>query len=240
MELFGIKLESLSHKELLVRCTAWLSGNDFHRISTVNPEFLLRAREDSVFAENLRLADLRSIDGFGIVLVAWFFGKHVRRLPGADLLQMLLAQAEKKQYSVFLAIRQDGLSSYEDIKQSLMQSYPRLVIDGENMHAQHWTSTTNHSSSCACKKQSEIVFCNFGAPEQEYFAEHLREESKSIRLAMGVGGSFDYLTGKLTRAPKWMRQLGLEWFWRLVMQPHRIGRVWRATGVFLYRSFTDK
>jgi N-acetylglucosaminyldiphosphoundecaprenol N-acetyl-beta-D-mannosaminyltransferase len=76
----------------------------------------------------------------------------------------------------------------------------------------------------------EILFCNFGAPHQEKFLNSLK--SAKIRLAMGVGGSFDYVTGKLQRAPRAMRIFGLEWLWRLILQPKRWRRIWNAVIVF--------
>jgi glutamyl-tRNA synthetase len=83
---------------------------------------------------------------------------------------------------------------------------------------------------------NSIVLCNFGAPEQELFLMKLKDNSGDIRFAMGVGGSFDYLTGKQKRAPKWLRVIGLEWLWRLILQPKRFKRIWNATVVFLVKS----
>ncbi len=81
-----------------------------------------------------------------------------------------------------------------------------------------------------------MVFCNFGAPLQEIFLYHLKDANQ-IRLAMGVGGSFDYVTGKRKRAPRWVQSIGMEWFWRLLLQPRRFFRTWNATVVFPFRVF---
>ncbi|MBP7811420.1 MAG: WecB/TagA/CpsF family glycosyltransferase [Candidatus Moranbacteria bacterium] len=240
MQIFGITLDDVSCKELLTCCETWFVGNDFHRITTVNSEFLLRAREDVVFACNLRSADLRVADGFGIVLVSWLRGKRIHRCPGADLMESLLTQAEQEHRLVFFAVRQDGLSSYEEIIQALRKKYPALIVDGSVVDRHDQASAWNDAHSKIRTSHATIVFSNFGAPEQEYFIESLREDPGGVRLAMGVGGSFDYLTGKIVRAPHCLRAVGLEWLWRLIRQPKRFGRIWSATVVFLFRSSLDK
>jgi len=79
--------------------------------------------------------------------------------------------------------------------------------------------------------------CNFGAPYQELLLAGLRNQPGTIRVAMGVGGSFDFLTGKVKRAPRWMRAVGLEWLWRLLLQPRRLKRIWNAVVVFPVQVF---
>ncbi len=240
MQIFGITLDDFSCGAALARCETWLNGNSFHRIATVNPEFLLRAKEDVAFARNLRLADLRVVDGFGIVIVSWLHGKSIHRCPGADLMASLLAQAEWEHHPVFFAVRQDGLSSYEEIIQALRKKYPALIVNGSIVDRHDQASAWNDAHSKIRTSRATIVFSNFGAPEQEYFTESLREDPGDVRLAMGVGGSFDYLTGKIVRAPHCLRAVGLEWLWRLIQQPKRFGRIWRATIVFLFRSISDR
>lgn len=240
MQIFGITLDDFSCKESLALCETWLAGDGFRRIATVNPEFLLRAEEDVLFARNLRSADLRIVDGFGIVIVAWLRGKKMHRCPGSDLMESLLVHAERKSYPVFFAVRQDGLSSFEEVRQALKKKYPALIMDGSVVDGQNRASAWNDVRRQTRVSRAKIVFSNFGAPEQEYFVESLRQNPGDVRLAIGIGGGLDYLTGKIPRAPRCMRAMGLEWFWRLMRQPKRVGRIWRATVVFLLRSILDK
>lgn len=220
---FGIPLSSLSKKEVLSCVRSIFTGNSFFRIATVGPEFLLRAREDEKFKENLLRADLRVADGFGITLAGWLYGKHIERFPGADLLHEILKEAEKKNLPVFLAIRKEGLSSLAEIQTALLKKYPNLKVFGQETEIENCKLNIENSS---------VVFSNFGAPHQEYFLESLRGRANSVRLAIGVGGAFDFLTGKLPRAPKVFRALGVEWLWRLFLQPKRWRRIWRAVVVF--------
>lgn len=221
---FGVPVSILLKKEILSRIRSYLNENSFHRIATVGPEFLLRARRSKRFHANLLKADLRVADGFGITLAGWMYGKHSPRFPGADLLHEILKEAEKRNLSIFLAIKKGGLSSFGEIQAALLKKYPKLKVTGEEfvLPVNNQQLTIN----------SSIVFCNFGAPDQEYFLESLRGRSESVRLAMGVGGAFDFLTGKLPRAPRVFRVIGLEWLWRLFLQPSRWKRIWRAVVVF--------
>ncbi len=213
MELFGVSISRASRNGVLAQIEDFFSEPRFHRIVTVNPEFLVLATKDTLFKASLEKADLCVADGFGIVLASFFRGEKIVRFPGADLVKQILTIAERKNYSVSLALKKDGLSSYEEIKGVLLKKHPNLRIISE-------------------LTQAEIIFCNFGAPEQEIYLENFRSNPGNIRLAIGVGGSFDYLTGKLKRAPLWMRSFGLEWLWRLILQPKRWQRIWNAVVVF--------
>lgn len=222
IEILGVPISVDGRERVLEKVGSFLREARFHRIATVNPEFLVLACQNSLFRENLRAADLRVADGFGIVLAGLLQGEEVPRFSGADLLHDILSIAEKDGYPVFLAIRKGGLSSYEEIREALVKRYPNMNIEGTDM---------NHAS---------IVLCNFGAPEQELFLEGLRNTPSSIRLTMGVGGSFDYLTGKQKRAPKYVRACGFEWLWRLILQPWRFGRIWNAVVVFPVKVLLQK
>ena len=224
---FGISLSSLSKKEILSFVRSIVTGNSLYRIATVGPEFLLRAREDRMFRENLLKADLRIADGVGITIAGWLSGRRIPHCPGADLLSEILKEAEARNLSVFLAIRKSGLSSLEEIQTALFKKYPRLKTEGKEFVV---SDSIPHSPFPI--PHSNIVFSNFGAPHQEYFLESLRGQANEVKLAMGVGGAFDFLTGKLPRAPKALRAIGLEWFWRLILQPSRWKRIWRAVVVF--------
>jgi N-acetylglucosaminyldiphosphoundecaprenol N-acetyl-beta-D-mannosaminyltransferase len=166
-------------------------------------------------------------DGIGIVLAGLLQGKRIVRFPGVDLMHEILTIAERDGHTVYLAIKKDGLSSFEEIRTALLQKHPRLLIDGRDVSVQEpWESYQLKA------KSYQLLFCNFGAPAQELFLESLRAHPGDVRLAMGVGGSFDFLTGKQKRAPQCLRAIGLEWLWRLILQPSRFRRIWNALAIF--------
>lgn len=229
--IFGIPISLASRGEVRDMIARWLSKNTFHRIATVGPEFLLQARNDVRFRENLREADLCVADGVGITIAGWLSRKRIERFPGADMLHEILREVERRHLSIFLAIRKDSLSSFEEIRSAILKQHPTLKIHGFEFEKTSHDSLSNPHSQLLIP-HNPIILCNFGAPEQEYFLESLRGKEKHVRLAMGVGGAFDFLTNKLPRAPRFLRKIGFEWLWRFLLQPSRFRRIWRAVVVF--------
>ncbi|MGK2848871.1 MAG: WecB/TagA/CpsF family glycosyltransferase [Minisyncoccota bacterium] len=227
MEMLGIPIDCLTRKEIVANVQQFLSEPIFHRVTTINPEFLLEAEKNIDFRTALLTADMRVVDGFGIVFVGWLLRwQHRRRFTGVDLMEVILRTAQEKQLSLFLAINKDGLSSYREIRSVLLKQYPNINIHGKDIDPTMWKTHLIIDDS--------IVLCNFGAPTQEIFLDNLKNQH-TIRLAIGVGGALDYLTGKQKRAPNMLRIVGLEWCWRLIQQPKRWKRIWCAVIVFPFR-----
>jgi len=231
--IFDIPIDARSRKELEREIAGRLSGKSFCRISTANPEFLVRAYRDKPFHDTLLSADIRVADGTGIALAALLSGYRVSRYPGADLMSFILAEADKEDTAIFLATRMDGLSSFREVRDAIRNSFPKLRILGADLDPVSGALPEGIGDA-------DVDLSNFGAPEQERFLESLRSEPGNIRIAMGVGGSFDFLTGKRRRAPGPLRCLGLEWLFRLVIQPDRIGRMWNAVAVFPFLWLSDR
>jgi len=228
MEILGVRVDNLKKDEILFKIKEFLNSSDFHQIATVNPEFILAAQKDKEFQNVLNSCDLNVADGMGINLAFWKLGKKLQcRMAGIDLMLKILKIANEKKLKIFLAAKGGGLSTWEETKNAINKLFPELIIEGKNLESSEPITT-----------DCEIVFCNFGAPEQEKFLNRLK--SDKIKLAMGVGGSFDYLTGKISRAPRWMRKIGLEWLWRLILQPKRIKRIFNATIIFPIKIIFNK
>lgn len=245
LEILGVRVDNLSRREIRERVLGFLREDRFHQITTVNPEFILEAQDNSEFKNILNSCDLNIADGFGIRCAFWRFGRHLKtRLAGADLLQEILKVAERKNLKIFLAINKDGLSSFEEIKGAILKKHPRLDLSGEDLDVSNTKCQIPASPAGRLNTDYQILFCNFGAPHQEVFINS--QKYAKIRLAMGVGGSFDYFTRKARRAPVLVRQIGLEWLWR-ACQPQswrykrqRLKRVWRATVVFPWRVIINR
>lgn len=236
MDILGVRIDNLSKQEILDKIGSFLdeqspstiSGEKvlgkFHQIATINPEFVLEAQKNSDFRNVLNMCDLNVADGIGIRFASWRYGKKLKcRFAGVDLVDEILKMAENRGVGVFLAINRDGLSNFSEIKKSLLEAYPGLDVGGEDLDP-HIADYRLPVAGCS------IVFSNFGAPDQEIFLSS--QKNDRIRLAMGVGGTFDFVTGKAKRAPVWMRKIGLEWLWRLIQQPKRLRRIFNATMVF--------
>lgn len=224
MDLLGVKIDNISKKEIFKKVGYFLFEEKFHQIATINPEFILRAQKDNEFRQLLNSCDLNVADGVGIKFALWRFRKHLKcRMAGADLMLKIIRLAYQQKKTVFLAASDSGLSTWQETRDAIAKLYPDLIIDGDNIDPKN-DNYQILSSSC------QILLCNFGAPEQEAFIK--RQKNDRIRLAMGVGGSFDFLTGKVKRAPGFWQFLGLEWLWRLILQPKRWKRIWNAVIIF--------
>lgn len=166
----------------------------------------------------------------------------VTRITGIDFMLDLCALAEKEGKSIYLL----GSGSEDVVKktaQVLQDKYPILKIVGTNSGIKIKDSRLkiiydNNANEALLYdiivKAPDIIFVAFGHGKQEkWIAQNLRD-LPSVKIAMGVGGAFDFISGKVKRAPKFMRKIGLEWLWRLVREPRRIGRIWKAVVVFIF------
>lgn len=232
MKILGVKIDNLSQKEILEKIESFLVDGSWHQIATINPEFILRAQKEEEFRNILNRCDLNVADGIGIRFAFWRFGKFLQcRMAGADLMLEILRLADEKKLGVFLVASDRGLSSCEETCAAILKKFPNLKIGGINLDK----NTTKYQLP---DTKYHILFCNFGAPEQEKFLRRLADSLKNAKnakicLAMGVGGSFDYLTGKVRRAPVLMRKIGLEWLWRLILEPrYRFKRILSAVLIF--------
>lgn len=219
IQLLGVSFELVTKKMVLDVVQAALSSRENLRLVTVNPEYLLAGQGNERFQESLKKADLRLVDGFGIQLVSWLRGVHLSRVTGAELLPELLTLSEQQNIPVVIYNKSGGLSSEQDITLVLEKKYPHLQV--------HYNTELIEYS---------LVLCNYGAPEQELLLDTL--ETPSIKI--GVGGALDYLTGKQSRAPLFLQNSGLEWLWRLIHQPKRLKRIWRAVVIFPLRALFSK
>jgi len=209
-------------------CTAvadMMSEPHVHQICTVNPEFVMRAQEDDDFRRVLYGADLCLADGIGLVMAS----RHLRpdaplpeRVPGSELVYHLAELCARNGWRLFLLGAAEGVAA--EAGELLTAKYPELVIAG------------TYSGSPALAENDEIVarinrsaadmlYVAYGAPKQDKWIARNLEQLTSVRVALGVGGSLDFITGRSVRAPRWVQNLGLEWLHRLVLEPWRWRRM---------------
>ncbi len=240
ISILGIEVDNLTRAELKERLLRALKGRQTVRVVTPNPEFLLRAQEDQEFAVALREAQLAIPDGIGLKFAAWLKGENLYRHAGAGLVTGLLNYAEARGLRVAVFNWRDGLSSDVEISQAVLAKYPRLQL----LVRSYDRSAQRFDLEDVRRFRPDILFVAWGAPWQDIFIHHHSKRLPSLRLAMGVGGSFDFLTGRVRRAPKVVSAIGLEWIWRLFAQPGnmsmrivRLKRIWNAWIVFALTAF---
>lgn len=235
--ILGIKLSDFNKDELLKRLDFFLNDQKSHFLVTPNPEIILRAGKDEEYFYILNKADIAIADGFGIVLAGLLKRQKINRLTGSDLTPLILDLAEKKEQKVLIINWQNSLSSKEDLKNTLKNKWSNLLI--EILETEKKNLLSEEENNFINNFAPHIIFNALGAPWQEKMIWHGLPKWPSVKLALAVGGSFDFLTGKIKRAPLIFRKLGLEWLWRLIKQPRRLKRIWMATVVFSLKAFNS-
>jgi len=230
INILGVNINTFTKKQALIKIQGFLTDGRQHFIATPNPEIILAANKDKDFFDIINQADLALPDGMGLKIVGWLTSVNLERITGADLVKDILEIAEAQNGRVVIFNWQGGLSSAQDIRQALAKKYSKLqviVIDAEREAA-----VPEGVLAPAREFKPDIIFSTLGAPYQEKFIFYNLAKMPSAKIGMGVGGSFDFLTGQLPRAPQGLRKIGLEWLWRLIKQPKRWKRIYNAVIVF--------
>ncbi len=188
-------------------------------ILTPNPEGIMRAQSDPELRAVLAAADLALADGVGVVWAARRLGRPLpARVPGIELMEALLAWAAAAGLAVYLlGARPEVIAA---AARRAQDRYPGLRVAG---FADGYFGARGEEAAVAAVAASgaRLLLVGLGVPAQEWFLYRNRALLGEVRLAMGVGGSFDVLAGVTRRAPGPLRRLGLEWLWRLARQPWR-------------------
>lgn len=226
-DIFDVKIDNVTFKEAVEKSSGFLCGDKSCFIVTPNPEIILRAKDDDEFKNILNCASLSISDGFGLVLISKFTKNRLKkRVSGADLFEALCFECSKNNKSVFLLGGQADVA--KKTAEKLQIKFPNLKIAG-------WLDGDIDLENCwqtVSDAKPDALFVALGAPKQEKWIYENINKISGLKLAMGVGGTFDFISGKTMRAPKVLRDAGFEWLWRLMIQPRRIKRTFNAVVVF--------
>jgi len=225
----GVRVDCTHLDEVLKKVNSWIADSRGKRyIVTPNPEMIVEAQKDEEFKQALNGADIAIADGMGLVwALRWLNRKQrrkIKRLTGIKVMEGLCRMADRKNWKVFLLGGGMGVAVQASVK--LKKAYQNLQIMG-------WAGPQNIEKADEGEKKKlikkineyrpDLLFVAYGHGKQEkWIAENL--DKLKVRTAMGIGGAFDYIVKPRLRAPKVMREIGLEWLWRLIMQPWRIKR----------------
>lgn len=227
-----------------------------HYIATPNPEMLLEAGKNPKFLNVLNKSSLNVPDGTGILWAAkyleitkknkskilktikWIlslmsvllYPAYIKdvfkdRVTGVDLMEKICQKSSTENLKIFLLGAKEGVA--EKTKETLKKKYPNLKITGvyagSPKESEEKTIIDKINES-----EAQILFTAFGAPSQELWISKNLKNLHNIKLAMGVGGSFDFIANVRKRAPRWMQKIGLECTYRLLQQPSRLKRIYNA------------
>jgi N-acetylglucosaminyldiphosphoundecaprenol N-acetyl-beta-D-mannosaminyltransferase len=223
MRILGVRVDCVDMRGAVGAIAAMVAeGGPTRLVATVNPEFVMRARGDQRFSEVLESAELCLADGIGVV---WAMRRHgcpqYERVPGSDLVPALAAECARRGWRPFLLGARPGVA--EDAARRLEADHPGLVVAGTHPGAPG--PDDDEESLChIAAARPDVLLVAYGAPHQEQWIARNRRRLQ-VPVAIGVGGTFDFLAGRVRRAPQWMRRVHLEWLWRLALQPSRARRM---------------
>jgi N-acetylglucosaminyldiphosphoundecaprenol N-acetyl-beta-D-mannosaminyltransferase len=267
VDILGVKIDRVGFEEAVKRVERMIGEGGKHYIVTPNPEFVVLAQKDKGFKKILNQADLAVADGIGLLAAAkflkkgskfknrlfrivdfFFFGLEVgwwvlvdqkkldvlpERVSGIDLVWEIAKYCRVKGLSIALLGSKKGVA--DKAAKCLKEKFPHLKISGT------WDGKEADRILLGKvpKISAGILLVAFGhLKQEEWIAENLKD--LDVRIAIGVGGSFDFLVGRPKRAPLIVRQLGLEWTWRLIQQPRRWRRIVIAFPYFPLLIFWNK
>ena len=241
IELLGVNISTLKKEGVKTKLNEFLDGERVHYVVTPNPEFLVLAHKDNEYCDILNSADLAVADGVGLQYAAFLTRQKIPpRVTGNDIVEMLCKIGNARGASVFLLGGVDGIAqATSDI---LRKKFPSLIINssfgGEIWHEREGEGKGWHMNPAVIKEiknvHPQILFIALKFGNQERWLRDFLPHLPSVRIGVGVGGTFNYLSGMSKRAPKWMRTLGLEFLYRLFSERWRARRIYNAVFVFLW------
>lgn len=235
------------------------------QIVTPNPEMLVEASRNRAFRDVLNNAWLSIPDGIGILWASTFqnisrnanaftrwlkalaslisllvYPSYIKkvfpeRLTGTDLMESIVAVSREKKIPIFLLGGRESIA--ERVKEILGNRYSGVNIVG-CFSGTPVDDDFPHIQAMIAETRPQILFVAFGSPQQELWIAKNLPQLKSVKIAVGVGGAFDFIAGEKRRAPHWMRKTGLEWLYRLIQEPLRLKRIWNATIRFPIKVIT--
>lgn len=264
--------DALTLKEALENIRLFLSSSRGHHLVTLNSEMLVACEEDAQFRAVVDEADLVVADGMGVVCAASFLKKKrhkffsdlanlssmpfyeifspekikdvlPEKISGIDLIYAICASDFIRGKNIYLLGAEEGIA--KRVGEILQSRYPQLHIVGAEAGIRKVFSKKDNGELLARVNAAspDILFVALGAPRQEKWIYDNLPQLPGVRVAMGVGGSFDVIAGKIRRAPKIFQTHGMEWLWRLAREPKRIKRIYNATfklAWLIFRSEKDK
>ena len=220
IDFLGIPIAALTMQETLVKIEKCIEANEHIHHSVVNAGKFVLMQNDKKLEESVLKADLINADGQAIVWAASFLGKPLPvRVAGIDLMENLVQKSFEKGYKCFF------FGAKENIVSKVVEKYSKLY--SKNIIAGYRSGFFNSNEEQDIVKEiirsgANILFVAMSSPKKEIFLNKFKLQLKYINFIMGVGGSFDVISGDIKRAPVFMQKIGLEWFYRFFQEPRRM------------------
>ncbi len=233
--ILGVAINNVTMQEVLDSVETEIAEGGFHQIATANVDFLINAVHDEELRETLGRCDIVLADGMPLVWASRLLGTRLKeRVAGADLVPQLAKLSAERGYRIFLlgASEESSAGTADWMK----ENFPGASIAGRYCPKHRPLEEMDHENILSRIEEAkpDILLVAFGNPKQEKWIAMHRHRLK-VPVCIGVGGSFDFLSGRVSRAPLWMQRYSLEWLHRTVQDPSRLARRYASNIVGLLR-----
>ena len=235
-KVLGSFIDVLTWEQAIDRLIGWASQRESRYVCICNVHSVVTAGGDHRLQKVISEADMATPDGMPIAWMLRALGfPGQARINGPDLMWKLCARAETENVAIYLLGGKE--ETLAQLSRAIGQAFPRLRIAGSESPPFRPLSPAEEGRIVARINGSgaSILFVGLGCPKQEFWMSARRGAVNAVMI--GVGAAFDYHAGTLSRAPLWMQRNGLEWLFRLGMEPRRLWRRYLVTNtLFLFRA----
>ncbi len=219
IEMMGCQMDNLTMEETLQTIERFVLSGVPHQHVVVNVDKVVKASRDPELRRIINECALISVDGMPVVWASRLLGKPIKeRVAGVDLFESLMRRSAEKGWRVYLLGAMEEVVC--DVKLIYEAKYPGLVVAGYRNGYWKPEDEIDVVAQIAAAR-ADLLFVAISSPKKEHFLGRYQAEMK-VPFAMGVGGTFDVAVGKVKRAPIWMQNNGLEWFYRFLQEPRRM------------------
>lgn len=236
--ILGVAVDNLSMDEVLDTTEAWIEEGGFHQVATANVDFLIRSIHDAELKETLCRCDLVVADGMPLVWASQLLGAKLKeRVTGADLVPRIAELSERRGYRIFMLGASEESSA--GAAAWMKRNHPGVVVAGRYSPKYQALEEMDHEDILARIEAArpDILLVAFGNPKQEKWLAMHRHRLK-VPVCIGVGATFDFLSGRMSRAPRWMQSCSLEWLYRTSQEPRRLAQRYASNATGLARYLT--
>ena len=223
IKILGIRIDRTDRRESLERISSFLETPGYKLVVTVNPEHIMLAENNEHFKNILNRSELNVPDGIGIIWASRLLGKPLpERIAGADLLPRICRLCAEKGVSIFLLGGKPGIAA--KAADNLRKTYPGLIVAGTS-NSDPDPEMDKDTVEEINRSGATVLAVAYGSPKENLWIDRNHNDLTSVRIAIGIGGALDFISGEIPRAPTAMRKAGIEWLYRLWNEPKRYRRM---------------
>lgn len=220
IEILGVAFDNVTMDEAVDRALTLMEARSAAYVVTPNPEIVMSAREDPALALAIQNADMVLPDGVGVIYGGKILGTPLKeKVPGIDFASRVMERLSQRNGRVYLFGAKPGVA--ELAGENLQKQFPGLLIAGT---CDGYFTDDSPIIDAINEAKPDLLLVCLGSPKQELWMQS-NAKRLNVGLMAGLGGSLDVFAGIVERAPERWQKLGMEWLYRLMKQPKRVGRM---------------